>query len=180
MEKYVHQLIQDIKAAHRQSDLCDDTFPEDYLDEDASFLNHIDDVENFVAGIEDTTPPFSYYCGLEAIQFPPVLKLTEGQMIRICHHFTRLLKSYNLHYSLPEGLPIKLKYETLLTILNYRTTLPNIGFITIEFCDYEPLGCAFDSYCDCQKYILDDEDMDYDYDEDYSVPPDLDGDDLPF
>ena len=180
LDKYVNQLILDIKAAQRPPVVAEF----EPIDDDAAFLKHIQEVEEYLEGPSTYAPTFGEVCGLKRIQFPPSEQLKEAQLLRLCHHFTRLLDSFNIYYSLPDELPVKMKYDTILTLLDQQITIVEEGHIGVEFCDYEPDNCQFGEHCDCHKFLLDDDDFDMnsgrEFDEDYFIPPDLDGDDLPF
>ena len=173
MEKYVNYLIEDMRAAERPP-----VVPVDLnLDEEWEFDidQHLSEIKRY---FDDKNNPnkqtFSFHTGLKRESFPPVNKLNNSQLGRICVTFVRLLKSWNLHPVMPEGLPVQMMYEPLIGILDTPVAIVKQGGIDIEFCEYEPTECIFKEFCSCKEWV-DDEDFDMGQN-----TRDFDPDELPF
>ena len=144
MEKYVKQLVEDIRNAHRQLTKAETEKAE-------TFEQHIAEVERYIAGEEDLLQQtFGYQCGLNKEQFPPPNRLTFEQMNTVCDAFEKLLFSWNTHADFPDELPIEMAYETLVSVLDRKFMTPTSGFTGLEFCDYLPAECRFKEHCTCK------------------------------
>ena len=155
MKRYVEQLIEDIDAAHR-----DTVERETYAPK--SFEEEMEEVERYISTDPEYT--FSQQCGLQREQFPPADRLTDKQMMAICKAFESMMASYNIDATMPEALPMDMAYKTLLSVLDMKVMITYSGFVTIEFCDYEPNDCPFGDYCTCKEFLeeLDENDFDID------------------
>ena len=145
MEKYIKQLIEDIRNAHRQ-------LTKEETEKAETFEQHIEEVERYIAGGEDLIQPtFGYHCNLNKEQFPPPSRLTFEQMNTVCDAFEKLLLSWNAHADFPDNLPIAMAYETLISVLDRKFMTPTSGFVGLEFCDYMPEECRFKEHCTCKE-----------------------------
>ena len=145
MEKYIKQLVEDIRNAHRQ-------LTKEETEKAETFEQHIEEVERYIAGEEDLIQQtFGYHCGLNKEQFPPPKRLTAEQMNTLCDAFEKLLFSWNTHADFPDNLPIAMAYETLISVLDRKFLTPTSGFTGLEFCDLEPEECRFKEYCTCKE-----------------------------
>jgi len=143
MRKYIKQLIEDIQNAHRQ-------FTKEEAEKAQTFEQHIEEVERYIEGEDLSQQPFSYHCGLQKEQFPPVDRLSNEQMNKVCTAFEELLASWNIHAHLPDKIPVEMAYKVLVDLLDEKITIVTTGFIGWEFCDYEPDSCVFKEYCTCK------------------------------
>ena len=99
---------------------------------------------------------FSYYCGLQKEQFPPVEKLTTEQMEQVSLAFEKLLFTWNIGVEIPEKLPAAQKYNLLISVLERKVAIVENGFETVEFCSYDPPSCPFNEWCTCKELGLKD------------------------
>jgi hypothetical protein len=144
MENYITQLLTDIENAHR---------PELPLETDDDGSQTIAAVEKWLAQQDEPKHTFSYYCGLQREQFPPVDRLNPSQIDSLVEAFEYLLSSWNMSASMPEEVPSAIKYELLAGILDKEVDIVDRGIIGIEFCHYDPNECPFGSeYCTCKDY----------------------------
>ncbi len=147
MQKYIRQLTADIRAAAR---------PEAYEPNQkllsTSIEDHFAEVE---AWLEDDLPTerIGEILGMEAIQFPPVERLNRHQLRKICEAFEHTMQTFNVSFDMPKRLPWKTRYQLLVSKLEDSVMICDNGFITVEFCEYNPSECPFGSrYCSCKQY----------------------------
>ena len=145
MEKYVLQLIQSIRDAHRMVSLTEQS------PKVISFEDEMEAVEKWVSG-DDAPPTLGYKCGLTLEQFPPVEKLTETQIITIMEAFQEMLSSWNLQMSFPETLPASKAYPLMMTILEKEAWYLPGGILVFDFCTGYAPDCVMKEYCPCLKY----------------------------
>ncbi len=165
MQSYINGLLEDIADAHRKE--------QDYSA--TEFVSDEDDMEQHFAEIEhwlehEPMHTFSYYCGLQKEQFPPAEKLNKKQLIEIIKAFNHLLFTWNLDASIPKKIPPAKHYSLLISVLDEKTDIVKSGFITFEFCNYDPPSCPFQEHCDCKDF----------HDTDDTMNVDLAEGDLPF
>jgi hypothetical protein len=143
MHPYLPYLLTDIAAAHRI---------EIPVEQKAtlSFEEEMEEIEKWVEG-EEPAHTFGYYCGLEAINFPPPEQLTRGEMKKIIKAFNQMMFSWNLDISLPEKLPVQIAYTMTIDTLNSKTAIVNSGFMGFDFCTGYAPDCIFKEYCPCLK-----------------------------
>jgi hypothetical protein len=167
MQSYVNHLLQDIIDAQR----AEIDYSEIYKSKPQSIEEHFEEIERWLEG-EEPAHSFSYYCGLQTEQFPPSDKLTEEQVMQINEAFKHLLFTWNLGADIPAKIPPAKTYDLLIPVLDKKTDIVNSGFITFEFCNYDPPSCPFEEYCTCKDF-----EMDMENDTETGKPPDGD---LPF
>jgi hypothetical protein len=157
MQSYINHLLSDIAEA------CREEPSETYASIAAE--NDVDAIERYFEEVErwlerEPEHDFSYYCGLQKEQFPPVDKLTNEQMEALSHAFERLLFTWNIGVEMPDKLPISRKYSLLISVLERKVAIVENGFETIEFCSYDPPTCPFSEWCTCKELgIKDDDDV---------------------
>jgi len=150
MQKYITQLLDDIKAGHRP-----EQDPEAlYSDSSGSLEDHFADVERYLAGYYDEGDAvFSHYCGVRAEQFPPVDKLSEKEINTLCKALHKLFWTWNVTVDFPKNLPPMISYPLLVGVLDRKIRIVDSGFIGIEFCDYEVENCPHGTeYCECKDW----------------------------
>ncbi|MFN0217122.1 MAG: hypothetical protein ACKVT2_22930 [Saprospiraceae bacterium] len=147
MQNYVRQLAADIRSAAR---------PEAYEPTQkllsTSIEDHFAEVEAWLA---DELPQerIGQILGLEAIQFPPAKRLNRNQLRKLCEAFEQTMQTYNVSFDFPKRLPWKTRYKLLVGKLEDSVMICEDGFITVEFCEYDPSECPFGSrYCSCKQY----------------------------
>jgi hypothetical protein len=151
MQSYINHLLSDIAEA------CREEQPE--ARSPIAAENDVEAIERYFEEVErwlESEPDhdFSYYCGLQKEQFPPVDKLTNEQMEALSHAFERLLFTWNIGVELPDKLPIPRKYTLLVSVLERKVAIVESGFETIEFCSYDPPTCPFNEWCTCKELGL--------------------------
>ena len=155
MEKYLAQLIEDLKALQRDPSepwykpSPDASAVESDLDrlDDSDDEMDFADVERYLSG--DYEQKISGIFDLRPEQFPPAERLTDDQMQDLCAAYTALLSSWSIGVSIPEGIPIEVAYKTLVGTLDREAFISDTGFVTLEFCSYDPEDCPFGQWCDC-------------------------------
>jgi len=145
MEKYIAQLLEDIKAAQRP---VQEPF---WMNETKSFEEEMAEIERWIERGEPEHD-FSYYCGLKSYQFPPEERLTSKQVKTLNEALKDLLFSWNLAADIPRKLPARMAYLFLVSTLDLKVEIVDSGCITFEFCHYEPKTCPFKKYCTCRKF----------------------------
>jgi hypothetical protein len=155
MQSYINHLLSDIAEACR----------EEQREANSSITaeNDVESIERYFEEVErwlESEPKhyFSYYCGLQKEQFPPVEQLTSEQMEALSHAFERLLFTWNIGVELPDKLPVSRKYSLLISVLERKVAIVESGFETIEFCSYDPPTCPFNEWCTCKGLSLKDDD----------------------
>ncbi len=147
MQKYIRQLTADIQAAARLE--AYEPTPKLQI---TSIEDHFAEVE---AWLEAELPQerIGEILGLEAIQFPPADRLNRNQLRKICEAFEQTMQSYNISFDFPKRLPWKIRYQLLVSKLEESVMICDDGFVTVEFCEYDPSVCPFGSrYCTCKQY----------------------------
>jgi hypothetical protein len=145
MEKYVFQLMESIKKAHRP--VPAGNFPPRVI----SFEEEMEAVEKWASG-DDRPPSLGYKCGLTPEQFPPPDKLTEDQMVSISYAFQEMLETWNLRADFPSNLPVSRAYPLLITILEKEAWYLPGGALVFDFCTGYAPDCEMKEYCPCLKY----------------------------
>src|SRR5687768_15918214 len=106
MKKYVVQLINDIKAAHKQNTDIEE------INRVLTFEEEMEVVENYATG-KNIPPLLSIQCGLTVEQFPAAEELSEDEMRSIRKAFEEMLASRNIIADIPENVPITRAYPLL-------------------------------------------------------------------
>ena len=147
MQNYITQLLSDIQTAHRTPD-------SNQSEAQQTMEQHFEEVERYISGADEALQqPFCYHCGLKKEQFPPTERLTYEQLNLVCEAFEKLLYSWNLHVTLPDELPVDNAYELLVSVLDRKVMIVDLGFVGLEFCNYEPADCVFGQYCTCKEHL---------------------------
>jgi len=115
-----------------------------------SFEQEMEELEKWVEG-EDPDHSLGYYCGLDAINFPPPDQLNDTEIKMVLEAFRKMMFTWNLYISLPELLPLPIAYKMTVNTLNKKNSIVNSGFMGFDYCtDYAP-DCVFKEYCPCLK-----------------------------
>lgn len=146
MQSYINQLLEDIVQAQKSEDV-DATFGDA---EPQTIEDEFAEIDRWLEHEPEHT--FSYYCGLEKEQFPPAEKLSIKQTQQITEAFMHLLFTWNLGAAIPKNIPPRKKYTLLISVLDEKTDIVNSGFMTFEFCNYDPPSCPFEEYCTCKDF----------------------------
>lgn len=102
---------------------------------------------------------FGYYCGLNAINFPPPEQLNDAEIKEVLKAFGKMMFTWNLDISLPELLPLPIAYTMTVNTLNTKTDIVNSGMMGFDFCTGYAPDCIFKEYCPCLE-IWNEEDTD--------------------
>ena len=143
MHQYLPHLLTDIDAAHRAEIRLEDQRPQ-------TFEEHIAEVEDWLEG-KEPLHSFGYYCGLDAINFPPPEQFNDAEIKRVLKAFNQMMFSWNLDISLPELLPLPIAYKMTVDTLNEKTSIVNSGRMSFDFCTGYAPDCVFKEYCPCLK-----------------------------
>jgi hypothetical protein len=79
--------------------------------------------------------------GVSIDQFPPAEQLEEDEIKLIVDQMISAMQAYNYHADLPEGLPVRIAYKTLLGVWNEVVPLCPFGSFHFDFYDED-----FDQY----------------------------------
>ena len=152
MHPYIPHLLDDITAAYRAE------IPEESSHTDVTFEEKIDEVEKLLQG-EVPTHTFGYYCGLEAVNFPPPHQLTGDELKTVIKAFGHMMSSWNLDISLPEKLPLPIAYSMTVDTLDKKIPILNSGIMCFDYCTGYAPDCIFKEYCPCLKISSDKDNM---------------------
>jgi hypothetical protein len=130
LERYIEQLIEDLRAAHKLEGIS--VYP----------------------AFEDNPEPVTTMFQLTEIDrsvFPPVQELSESQLQRLSEEIIALIESFNYIINLPKRLPPGMVYEKLLS--RWTSEIPCIrdGGLSASgwmFCEDEPDPCSMREWCD--------------------------------
>lgn len=161
MQKYINQLLEDLKAAHNNQPSQVDyklLYP-DHPAADPQYegtLDYIIEWENAPRWKMDDL------FGISVEVFPPTEKLNETQLVQ---GIRQLWQAFNIYAEVPETkppIPISKMYKNL---INYWKN-EEIGYVSegmthIEFCSYEVSSCPWgEEFCQCKDYPYYDDDLD--------------------
>lgn len=152
MQSYINQLLEDIANAQRE----ELTLAEIVSGFPSTIEEELEEIERWVE--HEPTHTFSYFCGLQKVQFPPADRLTKNQLQQIIKAFNQLLFTWNLDTAIPKKIPPAKYYSLIVSVLDEKIDIVNSGFITIEFCNYDSASCPFEEYCDCKQFEQEDDD----------------------
>lgn len=134
MQKYINQLLADIKAAtfdEAEQPPNFETLEEDF----AEVERYIYEVPSLTLGVQ---------IGLDKIQFPPCQKLTVEQAEQVIEALAWCYYSHGVSLGVPERLPTEIMYQTYVAALDRMTFLSySGGNITFEYCPYDNRYCPF-------------------------------------
>ena len=130
MERYIEQLIEDLRAVHKPEGVS--VYPE---------LEYNPDISTTMIQLT----------GIDRNVFPPVHDLSELQLQRLSEELIALIESFNYIINLPKRLPPGMVYEKLLS--RWTSEIPCIhdgGFSASGwmFCEDEPAPCSMREWCD--------------------------------
>ena len=152
MHPYIPHLLDDIAVAHR-TEIPKEKFPQ-------TMEEHFAEIDRWLEG-EEPEHSFGYYCGLEAVNFPPLEQLSLDEMEMVCKAFKQMMLAWNLGIKLPENLPVAIAYPMMVDSLNAKTDIPNSEFMDFDLCSGYAPDCVLKEYCSCLEFWddLEDEDM---------------------
>jgi hypothetical protein len=161
MEKYIRQLINDIRLAIENAPPVKD----EPVDSEASFIEHIEEVEKY---LEAPSEKLSVVLGVPLSEFPTEDKLNEQQMDALAGEMIKLMQAYNFYPTFPEDVPAKMLYTALLKQWESEVVFTANSAGIMDICNYDVDDCPFPGYCDvCANVDRDFEEMEDEfYDED--------------
>lgn len=145
MDKYIEQLIDDLKQARQKVQPPHPLWLESEADPyDEGELEDLSYVEEFVYGKE---MPVSEITGIDANLLPPTDRLSPNQRALLAEELEALLHHFHLYPDFPNLYPMHLKYPFLLRVWSEKHVPLSYGENHIEFCDYQVENCPFEGYC---------------------------------
>lgn len=149
MNRYIHQLIEDLNEATLSMQESQKFVCRNVEDEDEE---EVVDIAYFEAMLNGTEEPMSKIVGIERILLPPIERLTIEQVNKLYPYIEDLLFAYNFDLDFPDGVPVNQKYALVWNIWEEKFIYMDDGFCTIDFCDYDCDFCPFGSeLCRCKK-----------------------------
>jgi hypothetical protein len=147
MQRYIDQLIEDLKAAHKVIEPKSKSWEDD--EDDDEMQDFFADVDNYVSGDHDQV--IAVALALIPEQFPPFEMLTTAQMLQVSDALADLLASWNISVDMPEKLPIEKAYPLMVSVLEKKTYFSEYGNTVMELCNYDSASCPFGiEYCRCK------------------------------
>lgn len=147
MQRYIEQLIEDIRHAAEQAP--DDIFEGMEMDDEEALEMELEEAERFVTG------PFeklSDIVGIAKKLLPAPDRLSERQKMKLIPELEKLLHAYHFVPEYPENVPYGMLYRAFYDIWDEEYVRMNSGHSHIEFCDYDKENCPFPGFCElCMK-----------------------------
>lgn len=148
MEKYLQQLIEDLRQAALRVPPPREIW--DPVDMDS--YNEVADmlyIEDFIHGIPR---PLSNIVGIDKIYFPHPDKLSPQQVNQLYAEMEKLINAYHFFPDYPTGLPVSEKYRLLRQEWDSGQVFVGAGEVHIEFCTYDEHQCPFPAeFCACRN-----------------------------
>jgi hypothetical protein len=142
MHPYIPYLLDDIKRAYRNETSYM------YNDSPETIEEQLEQIDRWITG-ELETHTFGYYCGLEVANLPPAVQLDDWDIELVCDAFNKLLDSWNAAISIPDTVPLRLRYTLMISILDEEFTPVKFGTVTFDFCSGYAPDCPLKEYCPC-------------------------------
>jgi hypothetical protein len=149
MTNYVNQLVADLeKAKNNEPPVYNVRL---FHPDDPALAYGLDGVAEFLNAPEY---PLQEILGINSVWFPPLEKLTEGEIKLLVDKTLELWSIFNYEAEFPKDLPDKTKYSLIVKKLQESTQYISEGTIHFEFCDYNVENCHFGKeYCQCVKFL---------------------------
>jgi len=145
MEKYVEQLIEDIRKATWNEKPPHDLWVESKADPDNELeLEDMSYVEKYLYGEKES---ISSITGIETHFLPPPEKLTKKQKELLSKELEKLLSIHHFELDFPRKYPHHLRYSFIRNFWDEEHVAMSFGTSHIEFCEYEKEKCPFPGYC---------------------------------
>lgn len=145
MQNYINQLIENLKEIAHKHKLLDVVIDEPVNDNE-TFQQHIEDVENYIAG---KTQPISIITGVKLEELPPVEMLSEVQKEQLSKQLEKFLLQFRFVLEFPPQYPLANRYAFIRKFCSEERTLMKFGMCHIEFCNYDKKNCPFPEHCKC-------------------------------
>lgn len=112
-------------------------------------------MDRYISG--DAEQSFSYFTGLKRSNFPPSEQLELSDIKKVLQAFNQILKTWNASIDYPEKMPVKARYDFMLTqVLEDGFTPVDSGVIHFDFCTGYAPDCVWGDYCSCLQFWEDD------------------------
>ncbi|MCC5934157.1 MAG: hypothetical protein JJU35_07885 [Balneolales bacterium] len=147
MKAYIQHLLADIRAAHKRDSSVS---AGEAASESENLEMHFEDIERWLSG--HASKPLHDHCGLSKNDFPPENQLSDAELILLTDAFTEMLESWNISVSLPEQLPLRMRYVLIIGLLDRKISPIRTGSFVYDFCTGYAPGCELAQYCNCLKY----------------------------
>lgn len=183
MQKYITQLLADLKAAQsNQPEKVD--YKLLYPDHPAAHPEYNDILGHLIEWENAPDWKMDDLFGIKGAAFPPVEKLTTIEQKALIHGILELWESFNIAADLNDEAPVEIVYKILINYWKTETVqYISKGTVHLEFCHYDVNDCQWGSeYCGCKDFEQDDDDdfeMRVNDNSDIDITS-FDEDDLPF
>jgi hypothetical protein len=181
MEKYITQLLSDLKTAQsNQPEKVD--YKLLYPDHPAAHPEYNDALGHIIEWENAPDQKMDDLFGIKSDAFPPVEKLTRTQIKALIENILELWGSFNIAADLNEA-PVELVYKILINYWKTETVqYISEGTMHLEFCHYDVNDCQWGSeYCSCKEFEQDDDDFEMSINDNPRIDiTNFDEDDLPF
>lgn len=146
MEKYLEQLIEDLREAHSRA-------PQFKVREDMTEQDILDELREIDRMIHEEPPnPFKNIFGLNPDLFPPAHMLTSKQAEHISEEILFLWSAFNIEPVYPDNFPLANLYPLLVQKFKEPFLYFPGGITGLELCSYDPSQCPFgDDFCSCKE-----------------------------
>ncbi len=156
MERYILQLIEDLREAH---DRAPQYKPREEMTEE-DILKELQEIDRMIN--EPPSNPFRNIFDIDPDIFPPADKLTHSQASRLSEEILLLWAAYNIEAVYPHAFPMDRLYPILITKFREPFLYFPGGITSLELCSYDPTECPFgEEYCSCKE--IHDTWQDYEY-----------------
>jgi hypothetical protein len=147
MERYINQLVNDLKAAKNWAQV---NKPKNEIS-DSDLIAELEEIDHIID--EEPDIPMYKILGIDPVVFPPVEKLTNDQAALLAKEILELWQYFNFEAVYPENFPLHMLYSLLIRKFQEPIMYFPMGTTGIEFCNYDPNECPFGmAYCTCKDY----------------------------
>ncbi|MFO7868807.1 MAG: hypothetical protein R6U95_05860 [Bacteroidales bacterium] len=159
MQHYIEHLIDDIRNATWNLKPTHEVWKDLPQKPDNEVELNILNIEKYVHGEEESIEKIT---GIEHVQLPPPKKLNQEQQTLLATELENLLQYYHFCLDFPEMYPTHLRYPFIYKLWAESHVAVSVGYVHIEFCDYDDAHCPFPGYCtNCEDFRKEAEDKKY-------------------
>jgi len=149
MQKYINQLIEDLRAAKKYAPVQKDRL----LMSDTEITEELEEIDRIID--EEPDKPLHNIFGIDPIVFPPLEKLTDKQAQQLAEEILALWGAFNIEAVYPGNFPKNKLYPLLIRKFKEPFMYFPAGQTGIEFCHYVPEECPFgNEFCMCKDINL--------------------------
>lgn len=146
MEKYITQLIEDLREAHNRAPVFKPR--EEMTEED--ILEELQEIDRIIH--QEPPSPFRNIFDLDPDIFPPAERLTSQQATALSEEILLLWAAFNIEAVYPHNFPLDRLYPLLIKKFREPFLYFPGGITGLELCNYEPTECPFgEEYCTCKE-----------------------------